>query len=557
MVAVIALARGMGWVEVLLTSVSLAVAALPEGLPAVVTIALAVGVRRMSRRDVLVRRLAAVETLGSATVICTDKTGTLTTGVMEVREVWGERAAVLRAAASASSAVLDHTGGGTGDPTELALLRAAREAGIESSALEADNPTVDVEPFDVTTRMMTVRRRDGTVDRKGAFEAVLPSCGPCPDGAHEAHDAHDAHDTMTARGLRVLAVASGRDDGLTLLGLVGFADPPRPEALAAIAQAKRAGIRVVMITGDHPRTANAIAEEMGVGEVFARKTATDKLAIVQQLRARGEVVAMTGDGVNDAPSIKEADIGVAMGKSATEATRQAADMILTEDNLSGIVHAIREGRVIFGNLRKTVVYLLGGNAAELMFVTLATAMGLPMPLLPLQLLWINLLSEPLPGIALAIDRPETDVLDHPPRPRTEPLLGRRQWIEIAVVAALQAALVLAAYAWALQRHDVPTARTFAFSVLVFGVVVRALAGRSATRIYWEAPLGNPRLIAVVAIAVALQIGVVYLGPAQRLFGTTALTYADMGLAFGLGLVPVTLVELSKLARRWRAHAHRP
>jgi Ca2+-transporting ATPase len=553
-VALLAWLRGFGWLEVLLTSVSLAVAAVPEGLPAVVTIALAVGVHRMARRSVLVRRLAAVETLGSATVICTDKTGTLTTGVMEVRRVWGDREAVLRAAASACDAELGIRGGGTGDAMELAILRAARAEGIERSAIEADNARVHVEPFDATTRRMSITRADGNTYLKGALEAVTELCHDGVDGAAEALA------EMAGAGLRVLAVAAGPAENLRLLGLIGFADPPRPEAIEAIREAARAGIRIIMITGDHPETARVIAREMGLAStdaelaeaVVARATAMDKLRIVRDLRARGEVVAMTGDGVNDAPSVAEADIGVAMGRTATEVTREAADMILAKDDLSGIVDAIREGRVIYGNIRKTVVYLLGGNSAELLLVIATVALGLPMPLLPLQLLWINLLGEPLPGIALSIDAPAGDVLDERPRPRNEPLLGKREWLEIGIVAALQAAIVFAAFAWALETMDVATARTLGFSTLVFGVVFRALASRSPKWIYFEVdPRTNLRLAAVVALSAALQVAILYMPAAAALFGVVPLPWPLLGLAVLLGLVPVTLVELSKLARRLR------
>jgi Ca2+-transporting ATPase len=552
LVALLAWWRGFGWLEVLLTSVSLAVAAVPEGLPAVVTIALAVGVHRMARRSVLVRRLAAVETLGSATVICTDKTGTLTTGVMEVRDVWGDRTRVLEVAAAVSDAELGIGGGGTGDAMELAILRAARGEGIERTAIEAANPRVHVEPFDAATRRMSITRADGTTFLKGAFEAVSEVCHDGVDGAAEALAA------MAEDGLRVLAVAAGSEGSMRLVGLIGFADPPRPEAIQAIRDAARAGIRVIMITGDHPTTARVIAREMGLATteaeladaVVARATAMDKLRIVRELRARGEVVAMTGDGVNDAPSLAEADIGVAMGRTAAEVTREAADMILAKDDLSGIVDAIREGRAIYGNIRKTVVYLLGGNASELLLVMAAVAVGLPMPLLPLQLLWINLLGEPLPGIALSIDAPAGDVLEERPRPRKEPLLGRPEWLQIGIVAAMQAVIVFAAFVWALGSFDVDMARTLGFSTLVFGLVFRALASRSPKWIFFEVdPRTNLRLLAVVALSAALQVAILYIPAAAALFGVVPLPLPLLGLAVLLGLVPVTLVELSKLVRR--------
>ena len=552
-VAAAALVRGFAWLDILLTSVSLAVAAVPEGLPTVVTIALAVGVHRMGQRGVLVRRLAAVETLGSATVICTDKTGTLTRGVMEVRETWGgDPSAVLEAAASACEATLAADGTGTGDAMELAILRAAREQGIERPEIDARNPRTHVEPFDAATRRMTVERRDGRVDVKGAFEVVVEACDEVPEGAKQALA------DLADRGLRVLAIASGKGDTLGLVGLLGLADPPRPEAVDAIAQMRRAGIRLVMITGDHPRTAKAIARELGLGTtdeeleqaVFARATAEDKLQIVSELRKRGEVVAMTGDGVNDAPSLQEADIGVAMGGAATEVTREAADMLLTGDDLGGIVDAIREGRVIYANIRKTIVYLLGGNSAELIYVLVATMAGLPMPLLPLQLLWINLLGEPLPGIALSIDPPAGDVLDERPRARSEALLGKRQWLEIGLVAALQATVVYLAFVWALDAHGVDVARTLGFSALIFGVILRALASRSPTLIYWELdPRTSPRLAAIVIVSVMLQIAIIEWPATQALFGLASLSMPLLGLALLLGLIPVTVIELAKLGAR--------
>ncbi|MCH9682698.1 MAG: HAD-IC family P-type ATPase, partial [Deltaproteobacteria bacterium] len=349
-----------------------------------------------------------------------------------------------------------------------------------------------------------------------------------------------------------------------LLGLIGLADPPRDDAKMAVRAARRAGIRVVMITGDHPVTARAIARELDLGHteeeldaaVFARATAEHKLEIVRRLRATGEVVAMTGDGVNDAPAIKAADIGVAMGRSASEVTRETADMVLTDDALSGIVHAIREGRIIYANIRKTVVYLLGGNAAELLYVLAAALSGLPMPLLPLQLLWINLLGEPLPGIALSIDPPASNVLHDAPRPPSEPLLGRRQWTEVGLVATLQALIVMLAFVWALDTYELDTARTLGFSALVFGVVLRALSSRSHRAVYLAMdPRENTRLTAVVAGSVLLQLGIIYLPFTQDLFGLTPLSIPLLGLAIVLGLTPVTVIEVIKLLVQ-RARASR-
>ena len=410
LVAVLGFLRGLPRMEVLLSSVSLAVAAVPEGLAAVVTIALALGVQRMASRHVLIRTLPSVETLGCATVICTDKTGTLTTGVMVVRELWGgDHSALLFAAAACSDAELAADGrSGTGDPTELAILMAAAQRGIDRKAIESERPRVAVEPFDADTKRMSIRRGDGKLYVKGAVEVVLPVCATGTENAVEANAG------MARQGLRVLAVAVGEGPGeanLKLLGLVGIADPPRTEAIAAVALARAAGIKTVMITGDHPVTAEAIGRELGIltpaddpaEVVHARATPEDKLRIVREWKARGDVVAMTGDGVNDAPALREAHIGIAMGQTGTEVTREASDMILTDDNFASIVAAVQEGRGIYDNIQKTLVYLLAGNVGELAVMLGASAVGLPLPLLPLQLLWINLVTDGLPALALVGD----------------------------------------------------------------------------------------------------------------------------------------------------------
>lgn len=370
-VAVAALTPAQPWLDVVLMAVPLAVAAVPESLPAVVTVALSVGVRRMAARNVLVRHLPAVETLGSATVICTAKTGTLTTGEMEVREVWGpDTTAVLAAAAACCDAELGAGEEAIGDPTEVALLRAARARGIERAVIESQNPRLDVNPFDPQRKRMSIRRADGVTYVKGAVERILPLCTRVPSGAADVHRA------LAQRALRVLAIATGPgpdESGLELLGLVGLQDPPREGAIEAIAAARRAGVTTVMITGDHPLTAAAIAREMGIlhpGEdsderVHARVTPEDKLQIVRAWKEKGAVVAMTGDGVNDAPALREAHVGIAMGRGGTEVTRESADLVLVDDNFASIVSAVREGRGIWENIRKTVVYLLSGNTGEL------------------------------------------------------------------------------------------------------------------------------------------------------------------------------------------------
>ncbi|MDP2317210.1 MAG: cation-translocating P-type ATPase [Pseudomonadota bacterium] len=553
LVAILGFARGMSWLEVLLSSVSLAVAAVPEGLPAVVTIALAVGVQRMAARNVLVRRLPAVETLGSATVVCTDKTGTLTTGQMTVRELWGENhAALLFAAAANNDADLP---AGTGDPTELALLEAAHERGVEREDIERERPRVHVNPFDSERKRMSVRRTDGVLYVKGAPDLTIPLCTRGTAGALEANA------EMAARGLRVLAVATGAGDteaDLTLLGLVGIADPPRTEAIEAVANARAAGITTVMITGDHPVTAQAIARELGIlrpGEladerVHARVTPEEKLRIVRALKAKGEIVAMTGDGVNDAPALREAHIGIAMGKAGTEVTREAADMVLADDNFASVIAAVSEGRGIFDNIRKTLVYLLSGNAGELLVMLGAAIAGLPLPLLPIQLLWINLVTDGLPALALVVDPTDADVLKRPPRKPDEPMLGRPEWTTVAFTGLLQAVVALGVFAWVLREEGLAEARNMAFTTLVFGELFRAFAARSRTKLFWEVgAFSNMRLLGIVTFSAALQIAMHHVPVAQEIFGLTPISLRDCLLSIVLGLIPVSVLELSKFYGR--------
>lgn len=556
-VAVAGLLRGIGLLDVFLSAVSLAVAAVPEGLPAVVTIALALGVQRMASRHVLVRRLPAVETLGCATVICTDKTGTLTTGVMTVRELWGaDHAKLLDAAAACSDATLDEDErGGVGDPTEVALLAAAAARGIHRADIERTRPRALVNPFDSERKRMSILREDGVLYLKGAVEVVLARCKAGTEGAAAANA------QMAERGLRVLAVAIGKtadESDLRLLGLVGIADPPRTEAIDAVAQARRAGVKTVMITGDHPTTARAIARELGIlrpGEpaddvVHARATPEDKLRIVRSWKAKGAVVAMTGDGVNDAPALREAHIGIAMGKGGTEVTREASDMILTDDNFASIVAAVQEGRGIFDNIQKTLVYLLAGNTAELSVMLVAALVGLPLPLLPIQLLWINLATDGLPALALVVDPVAPDALKRPPRRPDEPILGREEWIAIAFTGVVQTVVTLGTFAWALRSRNLEEARNLSFTVLVFGELFRAFAARSPTRLFWEmGALTNVTLLGVVLVSSLLQIGIHHIPATETLFQIGTLSLEDCALSVLIGLIPVSVVEIAKIVRR--------
>jgi Ca2+-transporting ATPase len=555
-VAILGVARGLGPFDVFLSAVSLAVAAVPEGLPAVVTISLAIGVQRMAARHVLVRKLPAVETLGCVTVICTDKTGTLTTGTMRVREMWGgDHSTLLDAAAACCDAELGSDGqSGVGDTTELALLIAAAERGIHRRDIERTRLRTAVVPFDPATKRMAIRRaKPGAADRwyvKGAIEAILPRCTSGTEGATEAAA------QLAARGLRVLAIADGTDETqLRLLGIVGIADPPRTEAIEAIAAARAAGIRTVMITGDHPLTARAIAADMGmVGPnetvddiVHARASPEEKLQIVREWKQRGEIVGMTGDGVNDAPALREAHIGIAMGKTGTAVTREASDIVLADDNYASIIAGVREGRGIFDNIRKAVVYLLGGNASELAVMLVAALLGWPLPLLPIHLLWINLITDGAPALALVMDPTEDDVMTRPPRRPSEALIGRAEWVSIGLAALLKTAVTLGVFVWALSARDLATARDLAFTVLVFSELFRSFASRSTTKVFWQVgALGNVLLVGVVVASVLLQFVIHHLQWTQSLFDIEALSSSESLLCLALGLVPVTVIELLKI-----------
>ncbi len=577
-VAVLGWLHGMGWTELFMASVSMTVAAVPEGLPAIITIALAVGMQRMAQRRVLVRHLAAVETLGSVTIICTDKTGTLTTGIMSVRACWADdEPELLRVAVGCCDAEIgEHE---SGDATELAILRYAHDrqselgGPIDREPIERELPRVHVHPFSPATRSMAVVRSDGQAYVKGAVELIAARARP--DAALDVAAMLAESEAMATRGLRVLAIAIRPATGeldwdptsdardLEPLGLIGMADPPRLEARQAIADALSAGVQTVMITGDHPLTAHAIARELGLIDatsdpetiaerVRARSTAEDKIRIVRELRAKGEVVAMTGDGVNDAPAIREADVGLAMGATATEVTREAADLILVDEDLSSVVEAIREGRVIYTNIQKTIVYLLGGNFSELLLMLVAAAAGMPFPLLPLHLLWINLMTEPMPGLALAVDVPDRDVLAQPPRDSRESLLGREQWAVILFNAVVQASVGFAVYWSALElwMRPLDEARSLAFTTMVCAGLLRAFAFRSTRRLFWEArPFANLWLLLVVAVSLAMQLGIQQFEFTRALFQLGRLSWADLGLAFALGLIPVSALELGKLAVR--------
>lgn len=641
LVFVFGLLRAMPPFELFLGAVSLAVAAIPEGLPAVVTVALALGVQRMVRRHALVRRLPSVETLGCAQCVCSDKTGTLTVGVMTARKlltsesiftVTGEGYAtdgsffddgaektpsadalltgVLHAAAACNEAELGQQDGRptvVGDPTEVALLVVAAKGGITRDGIEVEIPRLGTVPFDSDRKRMTIiRKRHGHpwAFTKGAPEVILERCSSIRtargvETMRESDRARllQASILMANDALRVLALAErplaqcSLGDGatvnaeaveqeLTFLGLVGLQDPPRAEAREAVSRCKRAGIRVVMITGDHPDTARAIARELGILErgdavvvghdldrmsdqelmqrvpsvsVYARVTAEHKLRIVRAWKAQGAVVAMTGDGVNDAPALKEAAIGVAMGITGTEVTKEAADLIITDDNFASIVDAIEEGRGIYDNIAKTLGYLLAGNAGELIVMFVATLLGWPLPLLPIQLLWINLVTDGLPALALATDPIAPDILARPPRPAEAQLVDWQFLKRIAGIGCLTAGVALSAFAYAWYGDgNLAEARNAAFSVLVIAELLRAFGARSNERTVWQVGLfSNLRLFGIVAASFALQLAIHHLPTLQRLFGTEPMALRQCLAWVALGAVPLTVLELWKVVRRSR------
>jgi P-type Ca2+ transporter type 2C len=633
------LLRGTAFVEGFMTAVSLAVAAVPEGLPAVVTVALALGVMRMSRRRALVRKLPSVETLGSTNVICTDKTGTLTVGEMTVRELYVsghtfevsgegyspegevlfegkkfdarfaapllELATVLTASNNARLVREDRGWRVIGDPTEGAMLAAGHKAGVRRDQLESTLPRRHEIPFDSDRKRRTVIRLmpDGASRAfvNGAPDVLLDMCSrvytregvqPLTDGLR--HQIIARNSAMAHRSLRVLGSAY-RDLGkvtkhdfpggevehdLVFVGLAGMHDPPRQEAREAVQRCRSAGIRVVMITGDHPHTALAIARELGIASpddlaisgvaldklsdhdlkerasqiaVYARVTAEHKFRIVSAWKANGAVVAMTGDGVNDAPAIKGADIGIAMGKSGTEVTKQASDMIITDDNFASIVAAVEEGRGIYDNIRKTLQYLLAGNTGELVLIVTCVIVGLPSPLLPIHLLWINLMTDGLPALCLAIDPIDPDVMKRQPRVRGEKIMNRSFLSTLSITGLLTAGVAFIVFLYGLKNHTIEIARSYAFAALVFAELFRSFGCRSETRPLWKIPiLTNIILFVVVVASFGLQFIIQQNALLGRLLKTSKLDLSDCFLLITLSLIPAAVIELRKLWRSWAA-----
>ncbi|MBB1492790.1 cation-transporting P-type ATPase [Paracoccus sp. MC1854] len=592
--------------DLFMTVVAIAVSSIPEGLPAVMTITLAIGVQAMARRHAIVRRLPAIEAIGSVSVICTDKTGTLTRNEMVVAAVEtpegsfsvagdgyapagaitaaGDLGRLSRAAALCNDATLRERDGlwsVEGDPMEGALLAFAGKVAPDIAA-----PRLDAIPFDSRHRFMAVLT-DGPEGRvthvKGAPERVLRMCGDT-DHAHW----HDRAEAMARRGLRVLALAEraeavdridagALDGGLTFLGLVGLIDPPRPEAIAAVAECRAAGIRVKMITGDHAGTAAAIAAQIGLEnphrvltgqdldklddaqlalevmgvDVFARTSPEDKLRLVTALQANGLSVAMTGDGVNDAPALKRADAGIAMGLKGSEAAKEAADLVLADDNFATIAAAVREGRTVYDNLKKVISWTLPTNAGEAMVVITALVAGYALPLTAVQILWVNLITGITLGLALAFEPTEAGTMSRPPRRRDAPILSGELVWHVALVAFLFLAAVFGMFSYALDRgYPLALAQTVAMNTLVVLEIahlffIRNIHGTSLT---WEAVRGTRVIWTVVVVITGAQFAVTYLPLLQAVLGTEPVPLADGLLIVGLGAAFFALIEIEKQIR---------
>jgi Ca2+-transporting ATPase len=627
------LMRGEEPILMFMTALSLAVAAIPEALPAVVTMALAIGARVMGRQKALIRKLPAVESLGAVTYICTDKTGTLTENRMSLEQIvtaegsrgsmqdivldkspsWPhlERALILN-----NDAIRDERGEWHGDPTEIALVSAPFERGVDIRSLREKFPRLAEISFSSERSMMTTVHRFGGDEEKfliltkGAPERVISQCyrglSDRPLNVFDLDRIQQIADELAEKGYRVLAFAQRQLQGsleqhpvedferdLVFIGLVGLMDPPRAGVKEAVQQCQRAGIRIVMITGDHPKTAQAIAQRLGIVfpsttgskvegaaaprdfscdapvtgvhlalwseeelfervlniKVFARVAPEQKIRIVRALQKKGAIVAMTGDGVNDAPALRGADVGIAMGQKGTDVAREASHMILMDDHFATIVHAVGEGRKIYDNVRKFIRFALSGNSGEIWTLIVAPFLGLPTPLLPIHILWINLVTDGLPGLALAFEPAEPQVMERPPRSPRESIFARGLWQHSVWVGILSAAVTLGTLAWAISQKS-PHWQTMAFTVLTLVQMGHVLAIRSETESFIRWPLRkNPMMLGAVLITFSLQLIVIYVPFCQKFFSTTPLTPMELFLCLGMSSTVFVAVEIEKWWRR--------
>ncbi|MBQ9734689.1 MAG: calcium-translocating P-type ATPase, PMCA-type [Clostridia bacterium] len=598
---VVGIIADMPVLEIFMTSVSLAVSAIPEGLPAIVTIVLAIGVQRMVKKNAIIRRLPAVETLGSASIICSDKTGTLTMnrmtlvkayvdgfdGLEEINDNNSDAVKKLLTYGTLCSdgSVVFEDGKEThiGDPTETAIVLAAHKNGLEKDALNNAYPRLGGIPFDSDRKLMsTINSIDGktVVIVKGAVDMMEKRC---VKGDFEK--AKRINDEMSSNALRVLAVgykvideipselaSEDLENNLTFLGLVGMIDPPRPEAKEAVRICREAGIKPVMITGDHVVTASAIARELGIlvdGDkaitgseldlmsdeeldaqvefisVYARVSPENKIRIVKAWQKKGQVVSMTGDGVNDAPALKAADIGCAMGITGTDVAKGAADMTLTDDNFATIVDAVKEGRGIYDNIKKVVGFLLGTNIGEVILVFLAMIIWQQTPLLSMQLLWINLVTDSLPAIALGMEPVEKDVMKKKPKPKNEGLFAHGYGVQIVLQGFMFGLLSLGAFKLGEHLGGIDTARTLAFMVLAISQVVQAFNMRSGHSLFKIGPFTNKKLNLAVLGSLALVAFVLFVPGVQGAFGLVYLNWQTYLIGLGFALVPLLIMEISK------------
>ena len=598
---VVGLANGIPVLEIFMTAVSLAVSAIPEGLPAIVTIVLSIGVQRMVKKNALIRKLPAVETLGGASVICSDKTGTLTQNRMTLTKAYvegyldpenisnnnteGIKKLLMYGTLCCDGSVVFHQDEEQhiGDPTETAIVLAAHKNGMPKEELNKKYPRLAEIPFDSDRKLMTtVNKIDGknVVIVKGAFDMMAPRCV-----AGDLETARKVTDSMSENALRVLAVAYKEIDaipqnptseelenGLTFMGLVGMIDPPRPEAKEAVSVCRKAGIKPVMITGDHVVTASAIAKELGIlleGDraitgaeldamtdseldaqvenisVYARVSPENKIRIVKAWQRKGQVVSMTGDGVNDAPALKAADIGCAMGITGTDVAKGAADMTLTDDNFATIVDAVREGRGIYANIKKVVGFLLGTNIGEVITVFMAMLLWHKTPLLSMQLLWINLVTDSLPAIALGMEAVESDVMDRKPKPKNEGIFAHGLGFRVVLQGIMFAALTLIGFKVGENvTGTLEGGQTLAFMVLALSQVVQAFNMRSEHSLFKIGPFKNHKLN-WAALASTLLVALVLFTPLKTAFGLVTLPAELYLLGIGLILVPLLAMELSK------------
>jgi Ca2+-transporting ATPase len=644
-VSFLGILRGHALLEMFLWGVSLAVAAVPEALPAVVTGALAIGVQRMARQNAIVRRLPAVETLGCTSFICSDKTGTLTKNEMTVRRIWlnGEAIEVtgvgyepkgefiretdplegheglnllLRTALLCNDAHLERKSEAwsiIGDPTEGALVAAAAKAGLDKKELDGLYPRIAEVPFtSERKRMSTVHATSAGADgyspllvcAKGAPEILLARCGQIWQDGHvvelgeaDREEILKTNEEMAADALRVLGIAYGEllpdahdfaeyavEKDLVFLGLMAMIDPPRDEVRDALRLCGGAGVEVAMVTGDHKLTALAIARELGMLEreqpiltgmeldklddkdfeemvedvaAYARVSPEHKMRIVEALKKRGHIVAMTGDGVNDAPALKRADMGVAMGITGTEVTKEASDMVLADDNFATIVAAIEEGRAIYANVKKYLAYLLSCNVGEILIMFMASLMGLPLPLTAIQILWVNLVTDGLPAIALGVDPPEPDIMLQPPRDPKESVFTTPVKLLIAVISILMAAGTIPVFASVLPKGGLVKAQTMAFTMMTMFEMFNAFNCRSERRsILQVGPFANMWLILAVLSSILLQAAVLYIPFLQTIFGTTTLGLTDWLLITAISSSALIVVEMGKqlvprLSRQWQ------